>query len=157
MWFSSGKFKGKSRGVMNLPAEGEGCVCVCVCARACIHLLTCFSEHFRSSHGSPGNHREELLILPCPTQGLPLSEGMGWPAASSISCHGLFSVCYLSPILYFFFFASFLNCIWPCFDWRMSTSPRRIYKEEEPAGGNESGVRNHQQETSGAPPPSPGS
>lgn len=92
---------------MNLSAEGEGCVCVCVCARACIHLLTCFSEHFRSSHGSPGNHREELLILPCPTQGLLLSEGEGRPVGSSISCHALFSVCYLSSILYFFFFASF--------------------------------------------------
>ena len=137
---------------MNLPAEGEGCVCVCVCSRACIHLLTCFSEHFSSSHGSPGNHREELLILPCPTQGLPLSEvGGGLRAAAFPATPS--SLCATSPpyCTFFFFFASFLNCIWPCFDWRMSTSPRRIYKEEEPAGRNESGVRNHQQETSGAP------
>ena len=131
-----------------------------VCVSMRVSAFTC-SLAFQSISGLltvlQGTTGRNCLILPCPTQGLLLSEGEGRPVGSSISCHALFSVCYLSSILYFFFFASFLNCIWPCFDWRMSTSPRRIYKEEEPAGRNKSGVRNHQQETSGAPPPSPGS
>lgn len=47
------------------------------------------------------------LTLPCPTQGLPLSKGVRWPAGSSISCLALFPVLYLSSTQYFFFFARF--------------------------------------------------
>ena len=141
---------------MNLSTEGERCVCVCVCACACIHLLTCFLKHFRSSHGSPGNHREELPYPALPNSGAPAFCGGGVACGQQhfLPCPLLCG--YLSSILYFFF-CQFLNFIWPCLERGMSTSPRRIYKEEEPAGRNESGVRNLQQETSGAPPPSPGS
>ena len=131
-----------------------------VCVSVCVRAFTC-SLAFQSISGLltvlQGTTGRNCLSCPAQLRGSRFLKGWGGlrPAAFPATAS---SLCATSPpYCTFFFFASFLNCIWPCFDWRMSTSPRRIYKEEEPAGGNESGVRNHQQETSGAPPPSPGS
>ena len=130
------------------------CVCLCTCMHSFAHLLfKAFQVFSRFSREPQGG-----TALSCPAQ-LRGScflrvRGVLRPAAFLATPS---SLCSTSPPYCTFFFASFLNCIWPCFDWRMSTSPRRIYKEKESAEGNESGVRNHQQETSGAPPPSPGS
>ena len=62
---------------MNLPNERERGVCVCDCVCTCIHLLTGFLKHFRSSHGCPGNHREELPCPVLPNSGAPTFWGDG--------------------------------------------------------------------------------
>ena len=130
-------------------------VCLCACVHSLAHLL------FKAFQVFSGFSREPQggTALSCPAQlrGSCFLRGRGglWAAAFPATPS---SLCATSPpYCTFFFFCQFLNFIWPCLDRGMSTSPRRIYKEEEPAGRNKSGVRNHQQETSGAPPPSPGS
>ena len=52
---------------MTLTSEGEGCLY----ARGCIHLLTCFSKYFLSSHVSSGSHREKLTYPALPNSGAP--------------------------------------------------------------------------------------
>lgn len=131
------------------------CVSVCVRAFTCSLAFQSISGLLRVLWGTTGRN-----CLSCPAQlrGSCFLRGRGglWAAAFPATPS---SLCATSPpyCTFFFFFCQFLNFIWPCLDRGMSTSPRRIYKEEEPAGRNKSGVRNHQQETSGAPPPSPGS
>lgn len=109
-----------------------------------VDAFTCslaFQSIFRLLMVLQGTTGRNCLTLPCPIQGLPLSKGVRWPAGSSISCHAFFPVLYFSSTQYFFFFCQVLNLIWPCLDWRMASSHRRIYKGEEPAERNESGVR----------------
>ena len=130
------------------------CVCLCVCMHSLAHLLfKAFQVFSRFSREPQGG-----TALSCPAQlrGSRFLRGRGGLRAAAFPA--MPSSMWL-PLLHtvLFFFCQFLNFIWPCLERGMSTSPRRIYKEEEPAGRNESGVRNLQQETSGAPPPSPGS
>lgn len=62
------------------------------------HSIFCLLMFLQGATG------RNCLTLPCPTQGLPLSKGVRWPAGSSISCLALFPVLYLSSTQYFFFF-----------------------------------------------------
>ena len=125
------------------------CVCLCACVHSLAHLLFKAFQVFSGSSRKP----QGGTALSCPAQ-LRGSRFLRWGVACGqqhFLPHPLLCVLPLLHTVLFFFFCQFLNFIWPCLDRGMSTSPRRIYKEEEPAGRNESGVRNHQQETSGAP------